>query len=215
MKSHKHHISTFEFDRYPTMFDNDGSVGILSNNRILQSDSVLNHIDSIGEYSVIPAKYGYANFDNNIYGFIFDKQKSEYQLYDYSNGRIADSTSYSSNPHFMKLNNTDALIVGRVNDELTALKYNIKKQFKQTICRLGNMYVKGTIHTWDNSVYFLSSEGANSPQYINLIRTDGEIWYSDSACDSHINAYCVRDGYLYYYDHFMHEFHRRKLQSLN
>ncbi len=215
MKSHKHHISTFEFDRYPIMFDNDGSVGILSNNKILRSDFMLNHIDSIGEYSVPPAKYGYANFDDNIYGFIFDQQKSKYQLYDYSNGRIADSTSYSSNPHFLKLNSTDALIVGRVNDELTALKYNIKKQSKQTICRLGNMYVKGTIHTLDNYVYFLSSKGANSPQYINLIRTDGETWYSDSACDSHINAYCVTDAYLYYYDHFMHEFHRRKLQSLN
>lgn len=212
MKSHEHHVSTFIFDRYPIMFDNDGSVGILSNDRILQTDCMLEHVDSIGEYSVYPAKYGYANFDNNIYGFIFNKQKSEYRLYDYSNGRIADSTSYSHNPHFLKISNHEALIIGHENDVLTAFKYNIKTQSKHTIGRFGKMYVNRAIRQNDNSFYFLASERANSTQYIFLIMPNDESWYGESACDCNINAYCVTDGYLYYYDQFMHEFHRRELQ---
>ena len=211
IKSHKHHISTFIFDCYPIMFDNDGNIGILSNGRILQSDCMLGHIDSIGEYSVNPAKYGYANFDNNIYGFVFDRQKSDYQLYDYSNGRIADSTSYSHSPHLVKLNNHETLIIGHENDELTAFKYNIKTQSKQIIGRFGKMYVNGAIRQNDNSFYFLSSRSANSTQYIFLIRPNDESWYGESACDCNTNAYCVLDGYLYSYDKFMHKFHRRKL----
>lgn len=212
MKSHEHHVSTFIFDRYPIMFDNDGSIGILSNDRILQTDCMLNQVDSIGEYSVNPVKYGYVNFDNNIYGFVFDRQKSDYQLYDYSNGRIADSTSYSHSPHLVKLNNHEALIIGHENDELTAFKYNIKTQSKQIIGRFGKMYVNGAIRQNDNSFYFLSSRSANSTQYIFLIRPNDESWYGESACDCNTNAYCVLDGYLYYYDKFMHEFHRRKLR---
>lgn len=217
IKSHKHHISTFIFDRYPIMFDNDGSIGILSNGRILQSDCILGHVDSIGEYSVNPAKYGYANFDNNIYGFVFDRQKSEYQLYDYSNGRIADSTSYSHNPHLVKLNNHEALIIGHHNDVfesdiLTEFKYNIKTQAKYTIGRFGKMYVNGAIHQNDNLFYFLASEYANGPRYIFIIMPNDESWYGESAWDCNTNAYCVTDGYLYYYDQFMHEFHKGELQ---
>ena len=217
IKSHKHHISTFIFDRYPIMFDNDGNIGILSNGRILQSDCILEHVDSIGEYSVNPAKYGYANFDNNIYGFVFDRQKSEYQLYDYSNGRIADSTSYSHNPHLVKLNNHEALIIGHHNDVfesdiLTEFKYNIKTQAKHTIGRFGKMYVNGAIHQNDNSFYFLASEYANGPRYIFIIMPNDESWYGESAWDCNTNAYCVTDGYLYYYDQFTHEFHKGELQ---
>lgn len=212
LKSHEHHISTFIFDRYPITFDNDGSIGILSNGRILQSDCMLNRVDSIGEYSVIPAKYGYANFNNNIYGFTFDRQKSEYRLYDYTNGRIADSTSYSHNPYLVKLNNQEALIIGHENDELKEFKLNIKTQSKHTIGRFGNMFVNRTIRQSGNSFYFLSSERANRPQYIFFIMPNDESWYCEWACDSGIYAYCVTDGYLYYYDPFMHEFHRRKLQ---
>ena len=213
IKSHKHHISTFIFDRYPIMFDNDGCIGILSNNRILQSDCMLNHVDSIGEYSVRPAKYGYANLDNNIYGFTFDRQKSEYRLYDYSNGRIADSTSYSHNPHLVKLNHQEALIIGHENEILTAFKYNIKTQSKDIIGgRFGKEYINRDVRQSGNSFYFISSKCANSPQYIFLLMPDDESWYGDKAFDSGINAYCVADDYLYYYDPFMHEFHRRKLQ---
>lgn len=200
----KHALSNDKLSTLPILFQYDDKLGYTANGIFYTTDSVFETTDSIGNYNKQPSNKGIAVIDNNIYGFIFDKDSCNSRLYDFKNKNFVGDFSFPGDVSMIKTTDSSCVILAAkdqrnlemnelnvVNDTLTSkatYEYKIMQPLK-----------------FDNElVYTLVNDRPNADNYLLVTDKSGQTMATVNLSTSNIKAYCLTDRMFYYHDQFRH-----------
>lgn len=202
--SGKHTLSNDKLSTLPILFQYDDKLGYTANGIFYTTDSVFEITDSIGNYNKQPSHKGIAVINNNIYGFIFDKDSCNSRLYDFKNKNFVGDFSFPGDVSMIKTTDSSCVILAAkdqrnlemndlnvVNDTLTSkatYEYKIMQPLK-----------------FDNDlVYTLVNDRPNADNYLLVTDKSGQTMATVNLSTSNIKAYCLTDRMFYYHDQFRH-----------
>lgn len=202
--SGKHTLSNDKLSTLPILFQYDDKLGYTANGIFYTTDSVFETTDSIGNYNKQPSNKGIAVIDNNIYGFIFDKDSCNSRLYDFKNENFVGDFSFSGDVSMIKTTDSSCVILS-AKDHRYLEMYDFDVINNTLTSKATNAFQIMQPLRFDNElVYTLVNDRPNADKYLWTTDKSGQTEATINLNESNIKAYCLTDSLFYYYDQFRH-----------
>lgn len=206
--------SDYKFANPPILFANNDSLCFAANGNFYRTDRYLDKADSIGCYSLRPANKGLAVVQNHIFGFTFYQSPGGYRLYDFTADSYISDFSCKGDVSLIKSSDNTCVILTKTGGELESYLLD---------CATGIMTKTGqfdfgmmeALRGEGDILYSLVTKRPNTDSYIFYSFDAGKTWNTQCINESNIRAYCIHNGYLYFYNQFMHTICRQKLEIKN
>lgn len=206
--------SNYKFAKLPILFAHNDSLCFAANGIFYSTDRYLNRADSIGCYSLQPANKGLAVVQNHIFGFTFYQSPGGYRLYDFTADSYIADFSCKGDVSLIKSSGNTCVILTQTGGEVESYLLD---------CPTGTMTKTGQfdfgmmepLRSEGSVIYSIVTKRSNTDSYILYSLDAGKTWNTHSINESHIRAYCIHNGYLYFYNQFMHTICRQKLEIKN
>lgn len=206
--------SDFKFANPPILFAHNDSLCYAANGIFYRTDRHLKEADSIGCYSLQPANKGLAVVQNHILGFTFYQSPGGYRLYDFTADSYIADFSCKGDVSLIKSSYNTCVILTQTGGEVESYLLD---------CSTGIMTKTGqfdfsimeTLRSEGGIIYCLVTKRPNTDSYILYSFDAGKTWNTQCINESNIRAYCIHNGYLYFYNQFMHTICRQKLEIKN
>lgn len=204
--------SDYKFAKPPILFVDNDSLCFAANGIFYRTDRRLDNTDPIGCYSLRPANDGLAVVQNHIFGFTFDRTLNTYRLYDFTSDSYIADFSCKGYVSLIKSSDNTCVILTQTEGEVESYLLD---------CSTGTMTKTGqfdfgmmeALRSEGGVIYSLVTKRPNTDSYILYSLDAGKTWNTHSINESHIRAYCIHNGYLYFYNQFMHTICRQKLEK--
>lgn len=202
--SGKHALSNDKLSTLPILFKYDDKLGYTANGIFYTTDSVFETTDSIGNYNKQPSNKGIAVIDNNIYGFIFDKDSCNSRLYDFKNKNFVGDFSFPGDVSMIKTTDSSCVILA-VKDQRYLEMYDFDVVNNVLTPKATYAYKIMKPLRFDNEyVYTLVNERPNADNYLLTTDRSGQTEAIINLNESNIKAYFLTDRMFYYHDQFRH-----------
>lgn len=191
--------SDYKFAKLPILFAHNDSLYYAANGIFYRSDRYLKEADSIGYYSLQPANKGLAVVQNHIFGFTFYQSLGGYRLYDFTADSYIADFSCKGDVSLIKSSDNTCVILTQTGGELESYLLD---------CPTGIMTKTGQfdfgmmepLRSEGSVIYSIVTKRPNTDSYILYSLDAGKTWNTHSINESHIRAYCIHNGYLYFYN---------------
>lgn len=206
--------SDYKFAKLPILFADNDNLCFTANGIFYRTDRYLKEADSIGCYSLRPANKGLAVVQNHIFGFTFYQSPGGYRLYDFTVDSYISDFSCKGDVSLIKSSDNTCVILTKTGGELESYLLD---------CATGTMTKTGqfdfgmmeALRGEGDILYSLVTKRPNTDSYILYSFDAGKTWNTQCINESNIRAYCIHNGYLYFYNQFMHTICRQKLEIKN
>ncbi len=206
--------SDFKFANPPILFAHNDSLCYAANGIFYRTDRYLKEADSIGYYSLQPANKGLAVVQNHIFGFTFYQSPGGYHLYDFTSDSYISDFSCKGDVSLIKSSDNTCVILTQTGGELESYLLD---------CSTGIMTKNGqfdfgmmeALRNEGDIIYSIVTKRPNTDSYILYSLDTGKTWNTRCINESNILAYSIHNGYLYFYNQFMHTICRQKLEIKN
>lgn len=202
--SGKYVISNDKLSTLPLLFQYGDKLSYTANGVFYTTDSVFETTDSIGTYDKQPSNKGIAVIDNNIYGFIFDKDSCNSRLYDFKNKNFVGDFSFPGDVSMIKTTDSSCVILA-AKDHRYLEMYDFDVINNTLTSKATNAFQIMQPLRFDNElVYTLVNDRPNADKYLWTTDKSGQTEATINLNESNIKAYCLTDNLFYYYDQFRH-----------
>ena len=206
--------SDYKFANPPILFANNDSLCFAANGNFYRTDRYLDKADSIGCYSLRPANKGLAVVQNHIFGFTFYQSPGGYRLYDFTADSYISDFSCKGDVSLIKSSDNTCVILTKTGGELESYLLDCPTG---TVTNMGqfDFGMMEALRSEGGVLYNLVTKRPNTDSYIFYSFDAGKTWNTQCINESNIRAYCLHNGYLYFYNQFMHTICRQKLEIKN
>lgn len=206
--------SDYKFAKPPVLFADNDSLCFAANGIFYRTDRRLDNADQIGCYSLPPANKGLAVAQNHILGFAFDRELNGYRLYDFTVDSYIADFSCKGDVSLIKSSDNTCVILTQTGGEVKSYLLDCSTG---TMTKTGqfDFGIMAALRSEGSVIYSLVTKRPNTDNYILYSLDAGKTWNTHSINESHIRAYCIHNGYLYFYNQFMHTICRQKLEIKN
>mgnify|MGYP001061683711 FL=1 len=206
--------SDYKFAKLPILFAHNDSLCYAANGIFYRTDRYLKEADSIGYYSLQPANKGLAVVQNHIFGFTFYQSPGGYRLYDFTADSYIADFSCKGDVSLIKSSSNTCVILTQTGGELESYLLDCSTG---TVTNMGqfDFGMMEALRSEGDVLYSLVTKRPNTDSYILYSFDAGKTWNTQCINESNIRAYCLHNGYLYFYNQFMHTICRQKLEIKN
>lgn len=206
--------SDYKFAKLPILFAHNDSLCFAANGIFYRTDRHFDKADTIGCYSLPPENKGLAVVQSHTLGFTFDRSLNASRLYDFTADSYIADFSCPGDVSLIKSSDNTCVILTHTGGEVESYLLDCSTG---TMARTGqfDFGMMEALRSEGGVIYSLVTKRPNTDSYILYSLDAGKTWNTHSINESHIRAYCIHNGYLYFYNLFMHTICRQKLESKN